>query len=755
MALDLKATDGFNKKLDKIETLLEDSKELFNSECLFDFKNERHDFIDKINISQQDGRTLQIGIIGAVKAGKSSFLNALLFDGEDVLPKAATPMTAALTKISYSDTPQAIIHFYEKKDWHDIEKLSDKYDSELDKAFKAYKAYCNQQHCNQNKQTEGHNSNQCRNFGDIAKKAKGAKGVIQSIVKIMSRDEYEKKKFRSEINENFISAKELTSMVKDYDMLDKLDSEVTISLDDIDMYIGANGKYTPIVNYVELQKNDERLKDIVVVDTPGLNDPIVSRGIVTKKFLSKCDVALLLSPTSQFMDVNTMQLMSKSLPNAGINELIVIGSKLDSGILDYPKDKTPLKEAAQQSVYKYRTQMHRNIETLKSTDCKIAKQLSDVKSIYVSSLIHSIICKRKRKTDLSEEENKILEQFEKRFCDFTEGDLTQLSGINNVQRELLEVIKRKEAIINEKNDSLLNNVQHTFIRLLNQISEDARSSLSKLKNSDIDQLKIRYSDLNELLESSRIQLTSAFEISAAEAEKTSKNTEIHLEKELTKYADIQTSIQQHDEERSRREGFLWLKKVHYTVTITEYYAEVSEVMRNIHGYIAKCKEIIDNDFNYILNKEQLSKRVKNIVIKAMHSSGGTYSEDDVLMPLNAVLAKITVPYISINADEYIDEISTEFNSGRAKGNEIHKLSQRQGEILSRIFNDLNNKLQKCVNDIKDMLIRQSDTFADNIINKLKEEFERLEAQMHHQEEFIERYDLFINNLSLLRQDLSE
>ncbi len=46
---------------------------------------------------QDTHRNLKVGIIGRVKAGKSSLLNALIFEGVEVLPKAATPMTASLT----------------------------------------------------------------------------------------------------------------------------------------------------------------------------------------------------------------------------------------------------------------------------------------------------------------------------------------------------------------------------------------------------------------------------------------------------------------------------------------------------------------------------------------------------------------------------------------------------------------------------------------------------------------------------------
>lgn len=42
----------------------------------------------KIDDFYRENRKLNIGVVGQVKAGKSSFLNTLLFDGKDILPKA-------------------------------------------------------------------------------------------------------------------------------------------------------------------------------------------------------------------------------------------------------------------------------------------------------------------------------------------------------------------------------------------------------------------------------------------------------------------------------------------------------------------------------------------------------------------------------------------------------------------------------------------------------------------------------------------
>ena len=63
-----------------------------------------------------DYRLLRIGIIGRVKAGKSSLLNAVFFDGEDVLPRAATPMTASLTKLPWGDEYSATVEYFTADD---------------------------------------------------------------------------------------------------------------------------------------------------------------------------------------------------------------------------------------------------------------------------------------------------------------------------------------------------------------------------------------------------------------------------------------------------------------------------------------------------------------------------------------------------------------------------------------------------------------------------------------------------------------
>lgn len=75
--------------------------------------NREKEIVDKLN---QD--TLTIGVIGQMKCGKSTFLNAFVFE-DDVLPAATTPMTAALSVITFGEQKKIVAEFYSKDEWEE------------------------------------------------------------------------------------------------------------------------------------------------------------------------------------------------------------------------------------------------------------------------------------------------------------------------------------------------------------------------------------------------------------------------------------------------------------------------------------------------------------------------------------------------------------------------------------------------------------------------------------------------------------
>lgn len=117
-----------------------------------------------------------------------------------------------------------------------------------------------------------------------------------------------------------------------FEILEGIDS-IDALKNRLEDYVGVNGKYMPIVKYIEIFLNIEAIKDFDIVDTPGLNDPVLSRGQLTRNFLGKCDVVFLLSASSQFFDSQDISLFSEQIPQEGISRVIVIGSKFDNGLI--------------------------------------------------------------------------------------------------------------------------------------------------------------------------------------------------------------------------------------------------------------------------------------------------------------------------------------------------------------------------------------------------------------------------------------
>lgn len=218
-------------------------------------------------INKLDNDTLTIGVIGQMKCGKSTFLNSFIFE-ENILPAATTPMTAALSVITYGREQKIVAEFYSQDEWAE-QKLQ---------AGRSLE--------------EGMSSME-------ESKIKAAKELVEKSAKLGSRlDEYLGKK-QEDTFENLVE------------------------------YVGADGKYISITKSVTIYYPKEYLRGVEVVDTPGFNDPIVSREERTKDFLRKADVVLLMLYAGRPFDATDRDILFKNVRQCGIGKVIIAINKYD------------------------------------------------------------------------------------------------------------------------------------------------------------------------------------------------------------------------------------------------------------------------------------------------------------------------------------------------------------------------------------------------------------------------------------------
>jgi len=120
---------------------------------------------------------------------------------------------------------------------------------------------------------------------------------------------------------------ELSSYIKKESRFDEVD------INDLSLYTSAEaeGKKCNIIKYVELGSNLDFLSDgIEIVDTPGLDDPVIQREEITKEYVSACDMMIHLMNVSQSATLKDVEFIIDALLYQNISKLLVVITRADT-----------------------------------------------------------------------------------------------------------------------------------------------------------------------------------------------------------------------------------------------------------------------------------------------------------------------------------------------------------------------------------------------------------------------------------------
>lgn len=217
-----------------------------------------------------------VSVCGQIKAGKSSFLNYLLFQGKQVLPSALSPCTAKITQISYGEKEYAIVHFYDKNEWTALKNMV--VVDEKGNSINYYEVYLQ---------------------SSITTSAE--KGIHDI---------------------EFITAQGRTEILNDFNTLDN--------------YISAEGALTPFVSMVELFIPNPSIKNVIIVDTPGINDNNELRSQVTTKFINQSSAVLYMFPSTSPLHRADYDFIDQYLAGIPSSRIVYSASRCD--LVKNPRD---------------------------------------------------------------------------------------------------------------------------------------------------------------------------------------------------------------------------------------------------------------------------------------------------------------------------------------------------------------------------------------------------------------------------------
>ncbi|MFW2443026.1 dynamin family protein [Aliarcobacter butzleri] len=126
---------------------------------------------------------------------------------------------------------------------------------------------------------------------------------------------------------NRIFADNLKNYIRPVSRFDEID------IKDLSSYTSAeaSGKKCNLVKYVELGSKLDFLSDgIEIVDTPGLDDPVIQREEITKEYISQCDMMIHLMNVSQSATLKDVEFIIDALLYQNISKLLVVITRADT-----------------------------------------------------------------------------------------------------------------------------------------------------------------------------------------------------------------------------------------------------------------------------------------------------------------------------------------------------------------------------------------------------------------------------------------
>lgn len=758
------AEDIFLDKIADLLRILDTGKELADEGLLGALLDNASTLASQYDDIMNEDRDLKIGIVGRVKAGKSSFLNALLFRGEDRLPKAATPMTAALTRITYVDNPdgqEAIAHFYSMEDWGVIQrqarKFNERIEQEIDRAIeqKQNRRGFAGRMAEANDDGDGHGTPEEREeirrllLGNLPADAERLKGCAE-LVEMAARNGVSFASLPSDggrSNEHRVA-------------LGNQSGDFFTKLND---FVGSDGRYTPFVKYLQLRLHHPDLKDIEIIDTPGLNDPVVSRVDVTNRYLKNCDAVLLLSSVSRFLDANDADLAGRQFGEASIKRAYIIGTMVDIGLMECPKRNIGIEEAYAIACGSYEKQAMEFVCDLERINGSLPKGMKKSDSgedcawpVLVSSLFYAISRKMRSGEPLNNEEQHVLNRLDALFADYgeklsTPEDLEDLACFQEVRNNVYEPVRTdKEKILAEKIATFRSGQAANICRQLEDILISSERRKSQLEKNDQASLEKEKKALLDNLQASRIESRNIFNEMIYNCKNGMKDLKVNMRQAMAGHKRIKVE----SEVKSRSWTTGWLLKNHHFETFTERRASATSATTNLEEYGQECMSLINSAFGDLFNARRLEDKLRRAITDTFRSINEDAGKADILGPVQSLMNDIAVPEVRFDAaDEAKKKIYGQFSNEVADG-AIGNLEKALSEQLGAIYENYAAQVDRALQEMINSLTKCGATFVDEVCCKVDESYQKLEEQLRDKERNIQLYKGFCGKIKKFKTELS-
>jgi hypothetical protein len=702
-----------------------------------------NDLARSFRLLDEENRLLQIGVVGRVKAGKSSLLNALVFDGNVILPRAATPMTAALTTLTYGETFSAKVQFYDAADQANIKQNADRYQQRLkeeeDRAADSLR---------QRRKGNGELVEDDQFRASVHKAARRALQGEHTLV--AAYDQWQ-------------SICECSLDPNGLESLGQLEATDAASLaKQLNEYVASGGTYMPLTKSVDIFLPLESLRNIRIIDTPGLNDPVQSREERTTVLLKDCDVVFIVSPAGQFLSEQDIEMMSRITRKEGVQELVLIASQVDNQLYGSDIRQSTLHGALDKITTTLNAHMIATLQRLKVQHPEIGGTFDGLiqggagKVLHTSGMCHSLSVRFDQQQGWDSSERKAWENLQSYYPDFFTSDhpercranLDLLANTATIRGVLEKVRAQKDRIIEQRREELIRAKSAALEAFRSDLLAFTQTKYREVKNADIEDLKAQRRKLDGLMTVATHELDVMLASCIVEFQDKLKKK---LSKELeSAYGFTRSAFDAAGTESSKRTeqtrdsvparlaNWVWGGGKE-TITRTEFKLFWRKVYNELEAF---AEEIVQNLKNI---SESLTVEFRQHLIKESTGVARRHLEDSVDPALiirtnQGLVSNFTLPNFKLDTHS------------------LNKLKRTGSHLLNSEAHDYLDEAQSCLDSFMGDSKKQVRKLIDDVRAALPSSygnayFQEMQERMGQLEEQVENALLTLDRLQRMAKDL--
>lgn len=536
--------------------------------------------------------------------------------------------------------------------------------------------------------------------------------------------------------------------------------------------MGADGKYMPYTKAVRISLNNPNLKDLEVIDTPGVNDPIASREERTKALLKDCDVVFTVSPSGQFLTESDMSLFDRVSHKESLQEIYFVASQADSAVLsmsEVEKSNQHLPTAFENAQKSLSSQLNNIME-------KLIQKYPNQREVFEKAIKNGVILasgvcfsmhkdfnnqaswERSQKT---EEYHNALRNLRDSYPDAFSSDdkskesLLFLSNMGAIEERLKKAAQEKEKIMSQKWQDYAQSQANNLHALIAQLLQDLEEEKKRVKNADISAIKEQIKAYQKLSGNIEMKFREAYEEFILHF---INNIRVGLEETLKKA--IQTaraSARKEEEEVTEyvKQGGAWGSFKRNFLSWAADDAGYEEVEHTRDVMTIKAGAVLD----YLTEMHESCER-------ALNDSARSFK----VVFKKELYAKVFSQLCEIISDDLIDEVAFKKSVGAVLNSiefkEFDYADKLPGEIGGKTGDlkgdEANAFIQSVENHVRDFKAKtredmkgyiqglrknlEKQNFASDTLQKLKENMQDLHNQAQNKEQSIAQLDAQIKAL---------